>query len=191
MQIIIVQADIEEAIRNFISSRLRVADGMQMSIELVATRGADGFKATIEIIPIPTTAEIPAPTPSPAPRVTFPAPRVVAPVAPEPVAAPVAATAVTLAPVPRTPAEVRAMLEAEAKEIDAITGVSEVMLTGDGSADDTAAVAAALDGPVAGTVEMPSASETSPPAETEEAKPASPARSLFKGLKRPNNAGGS
>ena len=47
MQIILVQAEIEAAIRALINSRFN-AD-VPMTIELAATRGADGFKATIEI----------------------------------------------------------------------------------------------------------------------------------------------
>lgn len=52
MQITIVQAEIEQAIRDYVSSQLKVADGMEMTIDLSATRGAEGFKATIDIHPI-------------------------------------------------------------------------------------------------------------------------------------------
>jgi hypothetical protein len=51
MQIIIVQSEIETAIRNLILSQLSVKEGMRIDIELSATRGADGFKATIDIVP--------------------------------------------------------------------------------------------------------------------------------------------
>jgi hypothetical protein len=51
VQIIIVQAEIEEAIRNHILSQIHVREGMDINIDLAATRGAAGFTATINIIP--------------------------------------------------------------------------------------------------------------------------------------------
>lgn len=56
MQITLVQTEIEQAIRDYVGNQLRVADGMEMSIDLSATRGAEGFKATIDIHPIGDTA---------------------------------------------------------------------------------------------------------------------------------------
>lgn len=53
MQITLVQAEIELAIRNHIFSQLRIPAGMDIAIDLAATRGADGFKATIDISPNP------------------------------------------------------------------------------------------------------------------------------------------
>jgi hypothetical protein len=50
MQIIIVQSEIETAIRNHINSLLNVKDGNRIEIQLSATRGEDGFKATIDIV---------------------------------------------------------------------------------------------------------------------------------------------
>lgn len=50
MQIIIVQAEIETAIRNFVLSQLAVREGQRIDIALSATRGEDGFKATIDIV---------------------------------------------------------------------------------------------------------------------------------------------
>lgn len=52
MQITIVQAEIERAIREYIGRQMKVADGMEMAMELQATRGAEGFKAVIDIRPI-------------------------------------------------------------------------------------------------------------------------------------------
>jgi hypothetical protein len=57
MQIIIVQSEIEQAIRNHINSLLNVKDGNRIEITLSATRGEDGFKATIDIV----AADEPAP----------------------------------------------------------------------------------------------------------------------------------
>ena len=51
MQITIVQNEIEKAIREYVGRQLLVAEGMKMIIDLAATRGAEGFKATIDIIP--------------------------------------------------------------------------------------------------------------------------------------------
>ena len=51
MQIIIVQSEIETAIRNHILSQINVNEGNEINIDLSATRGAEGFKATIDIVP--------------------------------------------------------------------------------------------------------------------------------------------
>jgi hypothetical protein len=51
MQITIVQAEIETAIRKYIEEQINVRDGMRIDIDLSATRGADGFKAIIDIVP--------------------------------------------------------------------------------------------------------------------------------------------
>lgn len=50
MQIIIVQSEIETAIRNHILSQITVNEGTEINIDLSATRGAEGFKATIDIV---------------------------------------------------------------------------------------------------------------------------------------------
>lgn len=70
MQIIIVQAEIETAIRNHIHSLLNVKDGNSIEIALSATRGEDGFKAIIDIVPagtaaVATAAAAPAPVEAP------------------------------------------------------------------------------------------------------------------------------
>ncbi len=51
MQIIIVQTEIEEAIRAHINRQINVREGMRIDIDLSATRGPEGFKATIDIVP--------------------------------------------------------------------------------------------------------------------------------------------
>jgi hypothetical protein len=50
MQIIIIQSEIEQAIRNHILAQINIKDGMRIDIDLSATRGAEGFKATIDIV---------------------------------------------------------------------------------------------------------------------------------------------
>lgn len=51
MQVIIVQAEIETAIRNHILSLVSVNPGMRVDVDIAATRGKDGFSATIDIVP--------------------------------------------------------------------------------------------------------------------------------------------
>ncbi|QEP29862.1 hypothetical protein HYP99_gp064 [Sinorhizobium phage ort11] len=51
MQITIVQAEIEAAITNYITQQVSVNEGMDINIELRATRGAEGFQAIIDIVP--------------------------------------------------------------------------------------------------------------------------------------------
>lgn len=50
MQIILVQAEVEQAIKDYISERLTLSDGTEIQIDLSATRGADGIKATIDLV---------------------------------------------------------------------------------------------------------------------------------------------
>lgn len=52
MQITIVQTEIETAIRNYIKSQITVNDNQKIDIELRATRGAEGFQAMIDIVPV-------------------------------------------------------------------------------------------------------------------------------------------
>ncbi len=50
MKIIIAQADIEEAISNFVLGRMTINENMELAIDLSATRGPEGMTATIEVI---------------------------------------------------------------------------------------------------------------------------------------------
>jgi len=52
MIIILNQAQIEQALSDYIHARIVVQDGMQLDIDLKATRGETGMTATIEINPI-------------------------------------------------------------------------------------------------------------------------------------------
>lgn len=79
MQIIIVQSEIETAIRNHILAQINVREGMQINIDLSATRGADGFRATIDIVPNGTPAASNAPAPSAAPAAAVTASKTSAP----------------------------------------------------------------------------------------------------------------
>ena len=50
MQNTIVQAEIEQAITDFIHRQINVRDGMLIQIDLKATRGDHGFQAVIDIV---------------------------------------------------------------------------------------------------------------------------------------------
>lgn len=50
MQIIIIQTEIEEAIRNHILGQIAIKDDQRIDIDLRATRGSDGFQAVIDIV---------------------------------------------------------------------------------------------------------------------------------------------
>lgn len=51
MQIILVQSEIEQALKDYVNSQVNVKDGQEISIELKATRGTDGATAIIDILP--------------------------------------------------------------------------------------------------------------------------------------------
>lgn len=52
MQIIITQSEIESAIRTYIMEQVSVKPGMTITIDLKATRGAEGATAIIDIVAI-------------------------------------------------------------------------------------------------------------------------------------------
>lgn len=62
MQIILVQSEVEQSIREYVAKRMTLADGTQIKIDLAATRGPEGFKATIDLV---VGAEEAAPAPAP------------------------------------------------------------------------------------------------------------------------------
>ena len=51
MQITLIQAEIEQALKNYINDIMSVKDGMEIEIQLKATRGEEGTTAIIDIIP--------------------------------------------------------------------------------------------------------------------------------------------
>ena len=85
MQLILPQSELEQAIKNYVNDLMNVKDGTELSIDLKAGRGLDGFTATVDIIKSGTA--IPAKTVVPAAVITAPVP-VAAPVkvTPRPVA---------------------------------------------------------------------------------------------------------
>lgn len=50
MQITLTQAEIEQAIRNFITEQVNIREGHTLSIDLRAGRGPEGYTATIDIL---------------------------------------------------------------------------------------------------------------------------------------------
>lgn len=73
MQIILVQAEIEKAIRNYVNSKVQVNEGQDIRIDLSASRGPEGFRATIDIVDEDTTTTAnAAPAPAPAPKAAAP-----------------------------------------------------------------------------------------------------------------------
>lgn len=50
MQITLVQSEIEQALRTYVNNLINIKEGTQINIDLSAGRGADGFKATIDIV---------------------------------------------------------------------------------------------------------------------------------------------
>ena len=78
MQIILIQAEIEVAIRNYVNSKVKIAAGQDIRIDLSASRGPEGFRANIDIVdalvPVeaysPRTTAVEADEPGPAPAPT-------------------------------------------------------------------------------------------------------------------------
>lgn len=63
MQIVLIQAEIEKAIRNYVNSIVKVAEGVDIAIDLKSTRGDTGFTANIDLVETEVErAAAPAPT---------------------------------------------------------------------------------------------------------------------------------
>ena len=77
MQLILPQSELEQAIKNYVNDLMNVKDGTELSIDLKAGRGLDGFTATVDIIKAGTA--MPAKTVVPAAVISAPVP-VAAPV---------------------------------------------------------------------------------------------------------------
>ena len=69
MQIVLIQAEIEKAIRNYVNSIVKVAEGVDIVIDLKSTRGDTGFTANIDLVETGVErGPAPAPTPAPVPK---------------------------------------------------------------------------------------------------------------------------
>jgi hypothetical protein len=62
MQVILIQSEIEDALRFYLNSRGLVVEGKAVTIEMKATRGDQGFTAELSITDEPIAAPAPAPT---------------------------------------------------------------------------------------------------------------------------------
>ena len=71
MQIILVQAEIETAIRNYVNSKVKIQEGQDIRIDLSASRGPEGFRANIDIVDVDA-APAAAPTPATTPKAASP-----------------------------------------------------------------------------------------------------------------------
>lgn len=54
MQITLIQSEIEQALKNYINDIMSVKEGMEIEIQLKATRGEEGTTAIIDIVPLKT-----------------------------------------------------------------------------------------------------------------------------------------
>lgn len=176
MQITIVQAEIEQAITDFIHRQINVRDGMLIQIDLKATRGDHGFQAVIDIVDPNSTTVASAPKqekaePEQAPAPQEPAPTVVVTPATPAVAAPVTRPRVVRAAkvVPEEkPAEpVAAPAKAEAPEVQSEPG--DVVVEPMEALPEAA--------PEEAVQEVATATEA----------PTKPRQSLFSNLPRPSN----
>lgn len=176
MQIRIVQTEIEEAIRNHILSQIMVREGVDIAITLSATRGEEGFVATIDITN-PTGGNVASTATA---QTTAPVSAAVA-ASPTATTAPAADTPVTA---PAKPVTIRKA----AKPIEAsVAGLSP-------STNEPAEAVGDTMPPPFDVDEQTSTTENAPVAAAEPATeaPATPAppkgRSLFGGLTTPTNA---
>lgn len=125
MKITIVESEIQEAIRAHIERQITVKDGMEITMEIRATRGEDGFIANIDISPIKAGADTPRATAAEQVTATQ------APVADTAAAPAVFRPRVTRKAVEAAPeAEAEAEAEAEVEEAE----VAQVTLSPEGEA---------------------------------------------------------
>ena len=164
MQITINETEIKQAIKKLVLSQISVAEGMNIDIELKATRGADGATAIIDISEPGSNADTVAvarrtPSPAPTPAAT-------------PAASPVAAQ--TKLDVAKKIQEAKATPETPAPAVS--DGIAE-----HGEQQEDEGMKAQPEEPA-----DPPAAET-PAAAEEPAEPAPAKKSLFGGLKKPAN----
>lgn len=200
MQITIVQVEIEEAIIEHIKRQITINADQEITVDLRATRGAEGYQAIIDIRPKRDGGNggggnTPAPRPSPAPesRDERPAPKadpIEAKVtAPQPSKAP-KAVAKAPAPVAKAPA---AAIELPEPTIDVPADCTPQMETPPEVVEAVSAEASAQDVAAVREEEAP-ASPTKPilfknaTVEENVPPPANPGRSIFASMKKPVNA---
>ena len=88
MQITLNQDEIETAIKNYVNQQVNIREGQEITIDLKAGRGENGFSATIDIVPEGTPklitkvvktlpSDLPGPGPTPPPQTNEAAPETV------------------------------------------------------------------------------------------------------------------
>ena len=65
MQITLNQTEIETALRRYVNDQVNVREGHEITIDLKAGRGENGFSATIDIVPAGSGTPVEAPEPAP------------------------------------------------------------------------------------------------------------------------------
>jgi hypothetical protein len=140
MQIKLIQTEIEDAIRNYIQEQVTVKEGMEINIDLSATRGPEGFIANVEIVRAGTgtqTAEVAPIAQAAAPATSAPVRQPAAVRKAIPIAKPVAAV----------PAEA---VEAEVNENAPAADVAEIAEEAPAAAAEATEEAPATPAPSAG-----------------------------------------
>jgi outer membrane biosynthesis protein TonB len=171
MQIIIVEAEIKQAIKDLILNQMSIKEGMDVEIDLKATRGEAGFMATIDIVPAKAAAPVKAE--APAAPIAKPVTKTVEVKKETP--APKAVELPTFTPEAEVPVS-QGKAETPAEE-PPVEGMIE---TSDSTSTETA-------GPGSEAAAEPSSTE--PQAEQDQSAEAKPAgRSLFGNLKRVSNS---
>lgn len=169
MKIQLVQSEIEQAISNYIRETITVNEGMSITMELRATRGAEGFQADIDIS---RTADVPV--------------AVTKPVQTAPVAR--AATKTTTVGQPTSAPATKPAATPQAQPQRAAEPEEPEQLP---NAEDAGAVAGPQE-QVESTQEAVTSADPEPAIEAgptgEATADPAPRRSLFAGLKKPNNA---
>lgn len=59
MKITLDQTEIEQALKNYVAEQMHIKEGMNISIDIRATRGEGGMTAVIDIAPAGTTSPTP------------------------------------------------------------------------------------------------------------------------------------
>lgn len=161
MQLILTQSDIETALINYVNDLVNIKDGMSITVDLKATRGADGATAIIDISPVKTATAKAEPVVKPSVVTNTPSkPAAKAEVKPEVVKEDKAEPVTTQVTDP-TPAV------AEEQEPESTTG----------PAVDEAAEANAVE----------ESAEVAQEAQAEAAETQAKPKSLFEGLRKPKN----
>ena len=172
MQLILTQSDIETALINYVNELVNIKDGMSITVDLKATRGADGATAIIDISPAKTGSAKAEPVVKPAVVTNSKPAQAKAETKAEPKAEVKADPKPEVEPETSTdPVVDPSNTVAETQGQESQSGAGE-----DAAADSNAAEESAQVADEAGEAEAPAT-------ETQGSKP----KSLFEGLRKPKN----